>query len=108
MRQHLQLQSRLSVTAFSHGLSDHKALQAAHLSKIERVVAILDHVFDLPPHCKSHEHDPIHQEDGPEHWHVQEWEHSGNEPEEERPCRQHPACRKSVSRRTDDAHLGDA
>ena len=37
-------------------------------------VLVLDHVFDLPLHGDEEEHEPVHEEDGPEDGHVEEGE----------------------------------
>jgi hypothetical protein len=36
--------------------------QQAHLARVEWIVAVLQHVLYLPPHCEAKEEEPIHQE----------------------------------------------
>ena len=44
------------------------------LSQRERNVAVLDHVLDLALHGHEEQHEPVHQQDGPEHWHIKDGE----------------------------------
>jgi hypothetical protein len=44
------------------------------LANGERDVAVLDHVLDLLAHGQEEEDEPVHDQDGPENWHVENLE----------------------------------
>lgn len=49
------------------------------LANSERDVAVLDHVLDLLAHGQEEKDEPVHNQDGPENWHVENLEPTAGE-----------------------------
>lgn len=49
--------------------------------------------LDLPLHCDAEEHDEVHYEYRPEHWHIEDFEKCTNHGDNDALCRRVPAER---------------
>ena len=70
----------------------------AHLlANGEGNVAVLDHVLDLALHGDKEEHQPVHEQDGPEHRHIKHREEGHHKAQQQRLKRRVPARTPSLS-----------
>jgi hypothetical protein len=58
----------------------------ALLAKGEGHVAVLDHVLNLVAHGQEEEHAPIHEQNRPEDWHIEDLEPAAKEADDDGAC----------------------
>lgn len=58
-------------------------------------VCLVSIYLDLPLHCDAEEHDEVHYEYWPEHWHIEDFKKCANHGDDDALCRRVPAERKN-------------